>query len=301
MTESSSMAAVSSLHTRHPRLFREFRFVYPVLSRRSHGISVGINLNPDGACNFRCVYCQVDRDGLKETGRGSGKVVEAVVEQELRHLLASISDGSLFEDSRFRGLPPELKRLNDIALSGDGEPTSSPLFPGILKLAADVRGQMGLDEAKIVLLTNASLLHRPRVRQALCSIESGTLEVWAKLDAGTEAYFRKISRSRVSFSRIVDNITSTARTRPVVIQSLFLRLAGVAPPPEEIEAYCNVLKSVREAGGQLQLVQLYTIARTPSEPFASALGNAEIDAICRVVRSRLEGVQVDAYYTPLPS
>ena len=52
---------VDPLHSQHERQFAENRFVYPVLSRRSGGISVGINLNPDKVCNFDCVYCQVDR------------------------------------------------------------------------------------------------------------------------------------------------------------------------------------------------------------------------------------------------
>lgn len=297
MTESPSTLAVSSLHTRHPRQFREFRFVYPVLSRRSRGISVGINLSPDGACNFRCVYCQVDRDALRSNREASVEVVE----QELRCLLASASDGTLFEDPQFRDLPPELKRINDIALSGDGEPTSSPLFPRALERVVEVRREMGLSRLKIVLITNASLLHRPSIRRAIDSLEPGTSEIWAKLDAGTEAYFRKVSRARLSFSRIVDNITSAASARPLIIQSLFLKLAGLAPPPEEIEAYCAVLKGVLDAGGQLQLVQIYTIARRPAESFVGALSNEEVDRISRIVRSRLHGVQVQPYYSPLLS
>ena len=54
-------------HRHHPRTFQENRFVYPVLSRRSHGLSVGINLNPDKICNFDCIYCQVDRTSQAET------------------------------------------------------------------------------------------------------------------------------------------------------------------------------------------------------------------------------------------
>ena len=45
----------------HPRTYHENKFVYPVLSRRSGGISIGVNLNPDKICNFDCIYCQVDR------------------------------------------------------------------------------------------------------------------------------------------------------------------------------------------------------------------------------------------------
>ena len=45
----------------HSRLFGDFTFVYPVISRRSRGLSIGINLNPDKVCNFDCIYCEVDR------------------------------------------------------------------------------------------------------------------------------------------------------------------------------------------------------------------------------------------------
>ncbi|MEX0791938.1 MAG: radical SAM protein, partial [Pirellulaceae bacterium] len=55
------------LHTQHERGFEANKFVYPVLSRRSKGISLGVNLNPDKRCNFDCIYCQVDRRSESET------------------------------------------------------------------------------------------------------------------------------------------------------------------------------------------------------------------------------------------
>ncbi len=58
---------IDRLHTQHERQFADNRFVYPVLSRRSGGISVGVNLNPDKVCNFDCVYCQVNRVSQSET------------------------------------------------------------------------------------------------------------------------------------------------------------------------------------------------------------------------------------------
>src|ERR1041384_5902109 len=49
------------LFTQHSRSWRENRYVYPVVSRRSKGLSIGVNLNPDKVCNFDCIYCCVDR------------------------------------------------------------------------------------------------------------------------------------------------------------------------------------------------------------------------------------------------
>ena len=50
-----------SLFQTHSRSFEDNRFVYAVVSRRSGGVSIGVNLNPEKYCNFDCVYCQVDR------------------------------------------------------------------------------------------------------------------------------------------------------------------------------------------------------------------------------------------------
>ena len=46
--------------TDHSRVFNNFTYIYPVVSRRSEGVSLGINLNINNACNWRCVYCQVE-------------------------------------------------------------------------------------------------------------------------------------------------------------------------------------------------------------------------------------------------
>src|SRR5208337_5154664 len=69
----------SPLHRDHSRQFEQNLYVYPVLARRSRGISVGINLNPDTVCNFGCVYCQVDR-------RTPPQVTDVDEEQLLREL-----------------------------------------------------------------------------------------------------------------------------------------------------------------------------------------------------------------------
>ncbi|MBT7256269.1 MAG: radical SAM protein, partial [Planctomycetaceae bacterium] len=71
----------SSLHSSHDRSFADNRFVYPVLSRRSGGMSIGANLNPDKICNFDCIYCQVNRTTASET-----RFVE------MQHLLDELQD-----------------------------------------------------------------------------------------------------------------------------------------------------------------------------------------------------------------
>ena len=144
-------------HRSHSRRYDLNRFVYPVLSRRSRGISIGVNLNPDKVCNFDCIYCQVDRRSEAET-----KFVELdQVLDELAHVVDLVTSGQMFEDERFKSVPAELRRLNDIAFSGDGEPTTYRNFDEIISRVAQFKRARGLKDVKMVLITNATMFHRP--------------------------------------------------------------------------------------------------------------------------------------------
>ena len=269
-------------HRHHPRTFHDNRFVYPVLSRRSHGWSVGINLNPDKICNFDCIYCQVDRTSQAET-----RFVELdAVLDELDALLAQVADGSLWEDPAFSAVPVDLRRLNDIAFSGDGEPTTYRNFDEIVQRVAEVKARRGGQDPKLVLITNASMFHRPAVERGLETLDAHNGEIWAKLEAGTEEYFRLIERTVVPFERVLENIAAAARRWPLVIQGLFMRGEGEAPPESEIEAFCARLCEITSAGGQLKLVQVYTVARPPAESIVTALEDRELQESALRVRSR---------------
>jgi wyosine [tRNA(Phe)-imidazoG37] synthetase (radical SAM superfamily) len=279
------------LHTLHERSFEHYRFVYPVLSRRSHGISIGVNLNPDKVCNFDCIYCQVDRTTQSET---QFVELDALV-VELREVLQVVSSGEIYETAKFRDTPPHLRRLNDIAFSGDGEPTTYRNFDMIIERCAGVKRDLSLDDVKMVLITNASMLHRPHVQRGLEILDENHGEIWAKLDAGTEEYYKLIERTPIPFARILENITTAARIRPLVIQSLFMRVAGEGPSEDEISAFCDRLQEIVVAGGQLSLVQVYTVARRPAEGFVTPLTDAEVDAIAQMVQERA-GVPAAPFY-----
>ena len=83
------MAQPSSLFTQHSRRWHDNRYVYPVISRRSCGLSIGINLSPDKRCTFDCVYCSVDRT----TPGDDPRVDLAVVKRELDTLLDQYLSG----------------------------------------------------------------------------------------------------------------------------------------------------------------------------------------------------------------
>jgi hypothetical protein len=121
-------------------------------------------------------------------------------------------------------------------------------------------------------------------------------EIWAKLDAGTEAYYHAVNRSAVPLDRILHNILDAARLRPLVIQSLWSRIDGVRPPDDEIRAFGDRLNGLIAAGGQLKTVQIHTIARDPAESNISPLSNAALNRIAAWVRSRVP-VAVDVFYS----
>src|ERR1700682_582404 len=98
MPEPISTRRVNLVVRDHRRTFQDNRYVYAVVSRRSKGVSIGINLNPDKVCNFDCIYCQVDR----KTPPITREVDLPRLGQELEDMIQSAVSGELFERERFR-------------------------------------------------------------------------------------------------------------------------------------------------------------------------------------------------------
>jgi len=278
-------------HLDHRRSYDDFYYVYPVISRRSHGVSIGINLNPDKACNFDCIYCESDRTTV---ARRKDVDLE-VLRDELREMLGLYQSGTLFAREPFASAPVAWRRLNDIAFSGDGEPTACPVFEQAVEAVWQVREELGLKEVKLVLITDAACLSRPGVRRGLRRMQAGAHEIWAKLDAGTEEYYRVVNRSRIPYARILKNIARTAKECPLIIQSLFLRVDGKAASEAEIRAYAERLREIEAQGGKILRVQLYTVARPTADDRAAALSHGELDRIAALVQE-LTGLPQQVYY-----
>ena len=286
-----------SLFEEHPREFEENCYVYPVLSRRAGGISIGVNLNLDALCNFNCVYCQVARPA-KDAGpatESSPSIDVARLGAELDWMVVWVVSGRIWQDTRFAKTPPPLRRLNDIAFSGDGEPTMCLDFERAVAVAAEIRSRRRLEDLKLILITNSTLLDREHVRRGLKIMDAGGGEIWAKLDAGSEQYYRKVNRSKVPFRRILDNLLETAKARPIVIQSLFMQIEGRPVSETEQQAYCRRLREIVSGGGQIKLVQIHTVARAPAESWVSALSKDQVDALAERVRQDT-GLRVSVSY-----
>jgi wyosine [tRNA(Phe)-imidazoG37] synthetase (radical SAM superfamily) len=282
-----SMPAVQD----HSRQYAEFTFVYPVISRRSGGLSLGVNLNPDKVCNFDCIYCEVDR---RIPGRAS-KVDIDQMREELTALIRFVRAGGLAREARFHGLPERvIREVKDIAFSGDGEPTLVPCFADCVQAVADIKRAESLDDTKLVLITDAAGLDKADVRRGLAIMDANQGEIWGKLDAGTESYYRRINRTYVRFDRILANLLSTARVRPIVIQSLLLRVHGEAMDAAELDAYCSRLNEITAGGGRIKEVHAYTVARVTPEPYATPLEPESLEQMAAVI-ARRTGLAVRAF------
>ena len=283
---STSWAAVRD-HSRH---FSDFTFVYPVISRRSRGLSIGINVNPDKVCNFDCIYCEVDR-------RVPGAVSRVDLNQmrdELAAMIGFARDGGLAKEPKFDEVPWLTREVRDIAFSGDGEPTMIHNFDEVATTVAEVKRAAGLASTKIVLITDAAGLDKASVRRGLEVLDANEGEVWGKLDAGTAEYFQKVNRTTVKFDRVLDNLRDTASERPILIQSLFLKIDGAAMNEAELAAYCGRLNDITAAGGVIREVQAYTVARPTPEASATKLSEAELKDMAEVIRAKTE-LAVEVY------
>jgi len=260
-----------------PREFLGNRFVYAVISSRAHGLSLGVNMNPDQRCNFNCSYCEVDR---RKPAREHKLVVE-VMAAELRRTISAVQQGQLRNSPWYQSLPKELLKLRHVALSGDGEPTLAPNFIEAVQAVARVRALGGF--FKIVLITNGTGLDQTSVLSGL-DILTKSDEIWIKLDGGTQEYVDEVNLPDVPLKKILANILHIGRTRAVVIQSLFAAIRGEEPPQDEIQQYALRLKELKDAGAQIALVQIYSAGRPSVHPEWGHLPLRVLSQIAQTVR-----------------
>jgi wyosine [tRNA(Phe)-imidazoG37] synthetase (radical SAM superfamily) len=251
---------------------------------------VGLNLNPDQRCNFDCIYCQVDR----RSPLSFKELEPEVLLQELDETLDQVTSGALYRVGQFATVPAHLRRLNDIAFSGDGEPTAAAEFQRVVEDVAALKRRRGLEQVKLILITNATMFHRPRVKAGLEILDANQGEIWAKLDAGTGSYYRSIDRSSVPFDQILANLLDAARRRPLVIQSLFLTLDRERPSGSAIDAYVQRLADLIADGGKIASVQVYTVARRPADERVGPLPAVDLERIGATIRQRV-GTTVEVF------
>ncbi|MDX8385818.1 MAG: radical SAM protein [Gallionella sp.] len=276
--------------TNHDRDSAELQYVYPVISRRAGSVSVGINLNTNNACNWRCIYCQVP-----DLTRGSSPPIALdILESELRDFLNELLHGDFMKNR----VPEGSQRINDIALSGNGEPTSSAEFPEVISIIKRVRSEVSLpDEVKTVLITNGSLLYRSEIQQSLRDMAKMNGQVWFKLDRASEAGMQQINDTRIAMSKVRGNLITAIACCPTWIQTCWFALDGAPPTVQDEDDYLEFVTSLLQDGHQPKGVLLYSLARPSmqSEAFRlTALSAEQLQAF----GDRIEKLGLNVKVTP---
>jgi wyosine [tRNA(Phe)-imidazoG37] synthetase (radical SAM superfamily) len=272
-----------------PRNFLNNRFIYLVVSQRARGLSIGVNLSPSQLCNFRCVYCEVQRSQSVRDDRVNTKALSS----ELKTVLDLVQDNKLHEMPCYRTVPEELLQLRNVALSGNGEPTLCPIFSEVVQDLIHLRALGRHPFFKLVLITNGSGLDLPEVQNGL-SWFTAEDEVWAKLDVGTQEQMERINRPMVPLEKILANILLLGKQRPVVIQSLFPLLQEQEPPEEAIEEYVRRLAELKAAGANISLIQVYSAHRPTAMPTCRHLSLQSLSHIAHRVHE-VTGLRAEVF------
>ena len=266
----------------HNRDVSGMKYVYPVVSRRAGGVSIGINLNINNACNWRCIYCQVPN-----LTRGTPPPIEVeVLERELRSFLSYALHG----DFMSRYIAEEYRQLKDIAFSGNGEPTSAKEFPDVLLLVEKVLREFNLlnehheNAIKIRLITNGSLMDKPTVLNSMKHLAKCNGEVWFKLDAGTKAGIARINDVTLNPQSHIERLKHCAEVCPTFIQTCMFEIDGEPPKESDIAAYLALISQVKHL---VRGVHLYGLARPSYQaeaPRLSRLSHAALESIANRIR-----------------
>jgi wyosine [tRNA(Phe)-imidazoG37] synthetase (radical SAM superfamily) len=249
------------------------RYVYPVISRRMGGLSIGVNFNPNNACNWRCIYCQVENLKI-----GAAPVMDfTLLEEELRFFLDDVLMGDFYE--RFQ-VDEDKRVIKDIAIAGNGEPTSLKEFARAVDLIGAVATEKNVfPHCQYVLITNGSLVHQAKVQEGLKILSAYGGEVWFKLDSATEEGRSLINNTAQSCAASVENLMLSVSLCQTKLQSCFLDYDNRGLTEKEKWAYLDLLRNIKKAGCKLQQIMLYTIARPSQQPEANRLKPLSVEIL----------------------
>jgi wyosine [tRNA(Phe)-imidazoG37] synthetase (radical SAM superfamily) len=271
--------------TDHNRDIQGFKYVYPVVSRRAHGVSIGINLNTNNACNWRCIYCQVPN-----LSRGLPPPVNLeMLAYELRTLLSEITLGNFMQEY----VSEESRQLKDIAFSGNGEPTSSKQFPQTISLVEQILTEFKLiNTIKVRLITNGSMIHKPTILKSIQHLKKINGEVWFKLDGGTQEDILRVNDVNINPDKHIQHLRLCAELCPTWVQTCMFSYQNKTYSELQLSAYLAQINKVKDV---IQGVLLYGVARPSHQPEAidiKQLPIAWLEAFAERIRALGVTVQV---------
>lgn len=305
----------------HSRIFANHTYIYPVVSRRSQGISLGINLNINNACNWRCVYCQVD-----DLIRGKPLDIDLdKLEQELDNMLNDIVYGDFI--SKFA--PTGFQRFNDISLSGNGEPTLSKQFVQVVEIISKLRKKYHLNDPEItafksnsinakhisitpthkkndqkdshkngpgiktILITNGSEIDNQHIIPGLQLLSTLNGEIWFKIDSVIPEQIDKINQVRISIDGIRKRLLTACKNCKTYIQTCWFRTNNQDPTANEINHYINFVADLRE---HIAGVLMYSTARNPALAEGHNISSVSIEFLANIAKQlEQHGVYVRYY------
>ena len=269
-----------SIHD-HSRELSGLKYIYSVISRRAGGLSIGINLNVNNACNWQCIYCEIPN-----LTRGSPPPIELnVLENELRLFLHDIIHGDYME----RNVAIEDRHLKDIAFSGNGEPTSAAEFPQVILIVKKILQEFDLlHKIKIRLITNGSLMHEASVLKSIEMLEEINGEVWFKVDAATEETIKTVNQVNLKPNQILERLLNTANICPTFVQTCIFMIDGKSPDDKDIDAYIELINKAKKI---IKGVHLYGLARPSLQPRARDLGRISEEELKNIAK-KLIGLNI---------
>lgn len=246
----------------------------PVRSRRL-GISLGINLLPEGGkwCSFDCVYCECGFNADRRTHNPLPSV------ERVRDCLVL-----KLEEMKQEGVVPDV-----LTFAGNGEPTLNPHFAEVVDAVIEVRDRY-CPSARLSILSNATQIHRPEIREALLRFDNNI----QKLDTVSLEYIRRVDRPQGAYSveTLIENLCWFQGH--VIIQTMFMTgmLDGETvdnTTDEYVLPYLDALKRIRPSK-----VMIYTIDReTPARGLEKA-STSVLDGIAERIREL--GLEVSVSY-----
>ncbi len=248
--------------TDHSRDIAGLKYVYPVISRRAGGLSIGINFNTNNACNWRCVYCQVP-----DLVRGTAPEMDFnLLEKELRFFLNQVLSGDFYQQYE---VPEKLRVIKDVAISGNGEPTSLKGFEQAIELIGQVATELKvLPASQFVLITNGSLIHQLHVKAGLTCFNHFNGQVWFKLDSATVSGRKSINDSKQTTERTLENLKISTGLCETSLQTCMVDFLATADAEKDRQAYLDMLVN---NDLNIKEVMLYTLARPSLQPEAKRL------------------------------
>ncbi len=277
---------------RHGRNYDDYKYCYPVLSRRSRGISIGINLSRRKECNFDCPYCQIDRT---EVSSKSNWIETDILKQELIRLIEDTLKGDLFTHSRFEGTPETHKILRDISLSGDGEPTTSKYFEEIAGIVLElIRSYKNRGiHIQPVVITNGTMLHKEKIQSTLGEMVLLGGGPWIKLDASTEEEFKRVAETKIPYEKLLESVLSYARKTPTTLQMIHYKWEE-GTESFHTESMIQRLNDLKTKGALLSVIQLYTLSRSTKVKNLVPTSQERLEEVGNEIRNAT-GIEVGVY------